>query len=640
MHRIWILGVLVGFAAQSQIQQLDEIILRAQRINSPIQPLSTTLVSDSLQLLLQQDIGERLHNVPSLFVSSQQNFTQDTRISIRGFGARAAFGIRGIKILLDGIPITTPDGQTQLDHVPLSQLGAIEVLRGLSGGLYGNASGGVILLKSKPISTQRNVTVSIADFESRTVAGTISDVREKNRFRVIVEHKNQQGYRVWSAYENNLVSLSNTIKIKDKENLTLDYTFFNSPFAQDAGGLTRDEVIQNRKQARKANMDFKTGEKVLQHSLAARLKMNTWSSYLFYTHRELDARLPFNFGGQIDLGRHYFGLGTQRDGGKNEWKWHYGLESSAQLDTRKRFKNNLGTKGEQTLHQNEHFYNLSSFGILEKKIDMWHVRGTLRADIHQISLKDFVGVHSDKRTLTAFSPNIAIHRKFSEFFSGYLRWGKGFETPSLNEFSANPTGETGFNTALSPQESEEIEIGFRFSKKSIRFGATLFNTATNNEIIPFEMESLPGQTFYANVGKTLRKGIELESHIVVSPQTNLNMSLSYGSFRVNNEKDLPNIPKQQFSSGIQHRIKRGVFMLTIRYVDERFANNANTIHIPSFWTSDISFQRDWKKCKTTIGINNVGNATYFDNIRINAFGGRYYEPANERQAYFRIVTSL
>ena len=129
MLRLTILLCLFVLAANSQVQQLDEVVLRAQRIKSDIQPLSATIISDTLSLTTTQEVGGFLQQIPSLFVSSQQNFTQDTRVSIRGFGARATFGIRGIKVLLDGIPITTPDGQTQLDHIPLPQIGAIEKRR-------------------------------------------------------------------------------------------------------------------------------------------------------------------------------------------------------------------------------------------------------------------------------------------------------------------------------------------------------------------------------------------------------------------------------------------------------------------------------------------------------------------------------
>lgn len=631
---------LIGFWAQAQVQQLDEVVLRAQRINSPIQPLSATLVSDSLQLLLQQDIGERLHTVPSLFVSSQQNFTQDTRISIRGFGARAAFGIRGIKILLDGIPVTTPDGQTQLDHIPLSQLGDIEVLRGLSGGLYGNASGGVILLKSTPINTQKNIAVSIADFDSRSVVATLSKAYEKNHFRAIVEHKNQEGFRAWSAYENTLVSLSNTLFINSENHLTLDYSFFNSPFAQDSGGLTQLEVEQNRRQARQANIDYMAGEKVKQHYFSARFKNNNWASYLFYVNRHLDARLPFAYGGQIDLMRHYFGVGTYRNGAKNQWKWQYGLEGASQRDLRKRFENKLGTKGAQTLHQNEHFHSVSSYGIVEKEVSDWHIRGALRADLHQISLADFLGTQADKKTLSALSPSIAVHRELSKFFNGYVRWGTGFETPSLNELSANPSGETGFNSALSAQKSEEIEVGLRYSEKTITLGVTLFNTTTKNEIIPYEVETFPSQTFYANLGNTKRKGVEIDGMWHAAPRTKITMVFSHGNYETETKRLLPNVPKNQFNSEVKRLFKRGGLAVNIRYVGKRFAENGNTIVVPSFWTTDISIQHYWGKIRATVGATNLSNTLYFDNLRINAFGGRYFEPAAKRQVYFRMMVSL
>lgn len=204
MVKLRFLLCIFSFIVQGQIQQLNEVVLSAQRLKSDIQLLSASIVSDTLNLNIMQEVGGLMQQIPSLFVSSQQNFTQDTRISIRGFGARATFGIRGIKVLLDGIPITTPDGQTQLDHIPLSQIGAIEVIRGLSSGLYGNASGGVISLQSRPITTASNIAITLGDFQSQLLTATWSKAQEKNRFRAIVTHQKQKGYRQWSAYENTL----------------------------------------------------------------------------------------------------------------------------------------------------------------------------------------------------------------------------------------------------------------------------------------------------------------------------------------------------------------------------------------------------------------------------------------------------
>lgn len=640
MIRLRFLLCVFSFIAQGQVQQLNEVVLSAQRLKSSIQPLSASIVSDTLNLNITQEIGGLMQQIPSLFVSSQQNFTQDTRISIRGFGARATFGIRGIKVLLDGIPITTPDGQTQLDHIPLSQIGTIEIIRGVSSGLYGNASGGVISLQSTPISTATNIAFTLGGFQSQILTATWSKAQEKNRFRAIVTHQKQKGYRQWSAYENTLLSLSNEIDLNNRNTLKVDYYFFNSPFAHDAGGLSLEQVDENRRQAREANLVYAAGEQVKQHQISVRLKAKNWLSYAFYTHRTLDARLPFDYGGQIDLGRDYFGAGTQSSGSKNKWLWQYGIESAAQHDARIRFKNKAGVTGAKTLHQNERFYNLGAYGIAEYSYSEWRFRTALRTDVHHITLADFLETNAGKKNLTAVSPMVAVYRKLSSELSGYLRWGTGFETPSLNELSANPSGETGFNNSLKPQKSSETEFGISLKKQKFDASLTVFYTKTKNEILPFELEAFPGQNFYKNIGQTKRKGIELEGNLQFVASGNIAFSYSHGRYQTETKKELPNVPTNQFATTWQQQFKKTKLSIQARYVGERFANSENTEQVPDFWTADIALQHKWKNSLLTLGVNNIANTHFFDTIRINAFGGRYYEPAPERQAFIRFVISI
>ena len=640
MIRLSILLCLFGLVVKGQVQQLDEVVLSAQRLKSEIQPLSASIISDALNLTITQEVGGLLQQVPSLFVSSQQNFTQDTRISIRGFGARATFGIRGIKVLLDGIPITTPDGQTQLDHIPLSQIGKIEVLRGLSSGLYGNASGGVISLQSAPILSATNVSVSLGDFESQSLAATWSKAQEKNRFRAIVSHQKQKGYRQWSAYENTLVSLSNETDLNNGNTLKMDYSLFHSPFAKDAGGLTLEQVNENRTQARETNITYAAGEQVQQRQISARLKTKNWLSYAFYTRRTLNAKLPYKLGGQIDLGRDYFGLGTQTSGAKNKWLWQYGIESAAQHDARIRFINDSGEKGAKTLHQNERFYNIGTYGIAEYSYLDWRFRTALRADLHRITLTDFLGTNDGKKNLVAVSPMVALHKKLNTEFSSYLRWGTGFETPSLNELSANPSGETGFNSSLEPQKSSETELGISFYRKKFDAFLTLFYTKTKNEITSYELEAFPSQNFYRNIGQTTRKGIELEGNWQLISSGNLAFSFSHGSYQTENKKELPNVPKNQFTATWEQELGATKLSFNARHIGKRFANSENTVQVPQFWTADVMLQSKRQNTLFTLGINNITNAHFFDNIRINAFGGRYYEPAATRQAFIQVIISI
>lgn len=623
----------------AQVQELEEVVLRAQRIKSSIQPISQTdVVQDSL--LLQQDIGELLQGVPSLFVSSQQNFSQDTRISIRGFGTRATFGIRGIKVLWDGIPITTPDGQTQLDHIPLSSMGTIEVIRSVSSGLYGNASGGIILLKSTPIKNKKILTATLGDFGTRHLVGSYGSKNEKNLFQAVVEHKKHNGYRHWSGYKNSLINLANTFIISNGNKLSVNYSYFNSPMALDAGGLTSAEVTENRSQARQRNLDYKAGEKVQQHQFTTRWQSKKWTAYGFFTKRNLDAKLPFEFGGQIDLGRSYYGLGMQQDGRKKQWLWQYGVEAAAQRDARNRFKNILGERGTATLDQSERFYTLGAYGIIELTLSDWRIRATLRADTHHIQLVDFMGSNSDKKNLSAYSPSVAAFYSFSPGLSSYIRWGTGFETPSLNELSANPTGETGFNNMLAPQQSEEVEVGLYLKTKIFDASLSLFTTTTQGEILSYELNAFPGQDFFRNIGRVDRKGIEANASLRMAKTAMLKLNYSQGTFKTHDGNDLPNVPRSQFNTSLNHLFGKTAVSLNIRHVGKRYADSKNLVEVSGFWVTDLYAQRKWGITTWTMGVNNITNASYYDNIRINAFGGRYFEPAAMGQAFARVQVLL
>lgn len=620
---------------QAQVQELEEVVLRAQRIQSSIQPISQTDIGKD-SLLLKQDIGELLEGTPSLFVSSQQNFSQDTRISIRGFGTRATFGIRGIKVLWDGLPITTPDGQTQLDHIPMSSIGNIEVIRSVSSGLYGNASGGVIMLKSPPIKKEQSLTLTLGEYGTQHLVGRYGIKNEKNLFRTIIEHKKYNGYREWSGYENTIISLSKTFIYTNGKQLSFDYSYFNSPSALDSGGLTAIEVKDNRRQARQRNVEYNAGEKVQQHQFSTRWQSKKWTAYGFFTQRNLDSKLPFEFGGLIDLRRNYYGLGAQKDGRKKQWLWQYGVEAAAQRDERNRFKNILGEKGAPTLDQNERFYTFGAYGILELSLRNWRFRTSLRADTHRIQLIDYIGSNSDKENLSAYSPSLAAYYNFSPTLSSYIRWGTGFETPSLNELSANPTGNTGFNNKLAPQQSQEIEVGMHIKTKKFDASFTLFTTTTQNEILSYELDAFPGQNFYRNIGRVDRKGIEATTSLCIAKTATLKLNYSHGIFKTQDDDDLPNVPRSQFDAGLNHLFGKTVVSLKVSYVGKRYADSKNLIEVPKFWTTDLYALRQWNTTTCTLGISNIANVDYYDNIRINAFGGRHFEPAPMRQAFIRL----
>jgi iron complex outermembrane receptor protein len=218
--------------------------------------------------------------------------------------------------------------------------------------------------------------------------------------------------------------------------------------------------------------------------------------------------------------------------------------------------------------------------------------------------------------------------------------GTGFETPSLNELSANPTGETGFNDALSPQKSQEVEVGMLLKAKNFNASLILFTTTTQDEILSYELNAFPGQDFFRNIGRVDRKGIEVTANLRMAKTATLKLNYSHGTFKTQDGNDLPNVPKSQFNAGLNHLFGMTTVSLSIQNIGKRYADSKNLIEVSKFWTADLYAQRKWGLTTWTIGIRNIANASYYDNIRINAFGGRYFEPAAMRQAFVRVQVQL
>ena len=330
----------------------------------------------------------------------------------------------------------------------------------------------------------------------------------------------------------------------------------------------------------------------------------------------------------------------QKEGRKKQWLWQYGVEAAAQRDGRKRFKNILGETGSRTLDQSERFYTLGAYGIVELTLSDWRFRGSLRADTHRIQLVDFMGSNSDKKNLSAYSPSVAAFYSFSSNLSSYIRWGTGFETPSLNELSANPTGETGFNDKLTAQKSQEVEAGMLLKANNFTASLVLFTTSTQDEILAYELNSFPGQDFFRNIGRVDRMGIEATANLRMAKTATLKLNYSHGTFKTQDGNDLPNVPRSQFSAGLNRSFGMTTISLNLRHIGSRYADSENLIEVSEFWTADLYAQRKWGVTTWTLGISNIANANYYDNIRINAFGGRHFEPAAMRQAFARVQVQL
>lgn len=649
-------------------QQIDTVLITASRIKTPLKKapqaisvFETSTISGSKQ---QQSLQEYIQQMPGVFAQNANNYAQDLRISIRGFGSRAAFGIRGIKLIVDGIPETTPDGQGQLDNLNLGIIDRIEVIKGASSSLYGNASGGVIQIETTDFESafaEAKITQASYGFQNYQVTTGFGDSNAN-----IVLHGSyaaSNGYRDHSGFiQNNLNAKGNFI-VNNKLKIKGVLNYSNSPKADDAGGLTAEEAKENRRQARDRNLLFDGGEQISQlkaggsfdYILSDNKNLN---GYAFYNRRDFENKLPFENGGQVDLERDYIGQGLSFSYDKGNYKLQAGYDFGYQNDNRQRFDNLEGDRGLQTLNQAERFTNFGVYLVQHLELNKWYLTAGARFDYNKLAAVDGLledGDDSGDITLNGFNPNIGASYAIAQNHTLFTNFSTGFETPALSELSANPDGGQGFNENLESQKAVNVELGIRGRVASnFNYSLATFYIETQDDLVPFELEAFQGRTFFRNAGETVRKGIEVEAKYAFAKAWNISSSFTQASYEyedyvVNDTdfsgNDLPGIPQTTFSSSLNYIPQKGFYgSLNTSIIGSLFADDANETKVDGYElvTIVLGYHHKFKKWtfKPFLGVNNLLDEQYNDNVRINAFGGRYFEPAPGINVYGGIQASF
>lgn len=661
--RVFILTILAiaeqALGAQETVI-LDPINVTATRTERQISeiPNAMTHFERYPQQYFQPGItlDEFARSTPGVFFQNQANFTQDLRIAIRGFGARSAFGVRGIQMRVDGIPQTLPDGQTQLDSIDPGMIEHMEIVRGPLASLYGNASGGMIGMttleapRERFAMSPRQVFGQYGLFKSELFAG---GRHERFDYTVFGSHLQQNGWRDHSTVENYFTQAKLNFRVSDDSDLMLLFRKFYSPEARDPGALTSAEVRADPKQAAIRNKQFNAGEEIDQEQMGIRFRKKPTADQEFsitahMLHRDFHNRLPLFDGGQVQFDRHVGGVSLQYINDHQLFnrpnRLIAGVDYGIQNDDRQRFNNDSGQRGAVVLNQIERVQNVGPFFRSE-----WRAQDKLdfvlggRWDWFLFEVKDVYrddGNQSGRKTLSQASGTAGMVYHLNDRHQIYANIASIFETPTTTELINNPSGKGGFNPNLNPQTSLSQELGIRGVTHGFQYETTLFYIYTWNEILPFERPEFPGRAFFRNTGQSSRLGVETRLATPEWKGLRGEVSYTYSDFEFEkytaNDVSLkgnvfPGVPTHRWESLLRYEHPLGFFgQFHVQRVGAFYVNDSNTDANNAYHLGQLLFgwgtRYRWLDGSIFFGINNLFDERYNANTRINAAFGRYYEP--------------
>jgi iron complex outermembrane receptor protein len=646
---------------------LDEIVVVATRMQSAVRdvPRSISVVEqERIQNATQQlALDEALSVVPGLYMQNRYNFSQDLRISLRGFGGRSGFGIRGIRVYVDGIPETLPDGQAQVDSIDLGSTKSIEVLRGPASSLYGNASGGVISVETELGEMRPFIEAGLAGGELGFERYNIKTGGSSQSIDYLFNVSRQEidGYRDHSFSRGTLINGRLGFNLTGDDRLTIAVNHTDQPESEDAGGINLAELAADIRAARDLNVLFNAGEALSQQRVGLVYERDRPHGELllrnYYVWRDFSNELPFVDGGAVDLQRFFFGVGAQytpRSMLPDGLELTVGVDLDRQDDDRLRFDNNQGVRGDMTFDQQERVDSTGLYvqGRYELSDDLSMSAG-LRYDEVTFDIGDnFLtdGDDSGEIDFEEISPSVGLNFAFGEHIL-FGSFSRSFETPTTTEL-ANPDSGGGFNQSLDAQVADNYEVGIKGERNGAYYELAVFHIDLTDELVPFELPTMPGRTFYSNAGKSERNGVETALSWQHERGFGADLSYTYSDFTFEDFVDesgndiagatLPGLPKHFGYAGVSYAGANGLLArLESVYSGKLYADNANATEVDSYVVTNFRASREFESgnwlVRPYIGVNNIFNERYFSNIRINAFGGRFFEPAPERNFYAGVV---
>ena len=666
-------------------ETLDRVVVTATRLESVTAfdtPASTgvvALVDGGARP--QAALSEVLEGIPGVFARERQNLAQDTQLSIRGFGARSTFGVRGLRLYADGVPATMPDGQGQVSHFNLLGADRVEVLRGPFSALHGNSSGGVIQLWSDIPDDGREARAqaSVGSHDSTVIGARVRGAGDVLGYSLSASVLDTQGYRDHSAARRE--SLNARLRLKPGDGtLDLVLNHFDAPDAQDPLGLTRAQAWQAPRQAAPVAVQYDTRKSVRQDQLGAVYERPLAAGHrlramAYGGRRDVEQYLalpitaqgnPLNSGGVIDLANDYGGADLR-------WSWTgdlagrpfelaAGINADRQRQHRRGYENfvgtSLGVRG--TLRRDER----NQVGNADQYAQAWWrlaPRWSLLVGVRH-SRVDF---RSDDAYVTATNPDdsgrVVYERTMpvagvvfapTDAFRVYASTGRGFETPTFNEVGYRADGGAGLAFDLRPATSRNTELGVKWrGRQGARVEAAVFRADTDDELAV--ARNVGGRSSFRNVGAARREGVELQADLPLHDAWQLQLAYTWldATFRdsfpictasgcaspvvqVVAGTRIPGIARQQASARLRWQGAQWSVAAQLSAIGNVTVNDTGSERAPGYSVLNLELVRDWTlrqgRLQAFARVDNALDRFHIGSVIVNEGNGRFYEPGTDR----------
>ncbi|EPG8194356.1 TonB-dependent receptor family protein [Acinetobacter baumannii] len=627
----------------------------------------------------QVNLTEVVKGIPSLQIRNRENYAQDLQLSMRGFGARSTFGVRGIRLYVDGIPATMPDGQGQTSNIDLSSLDHVEVLTGPFSSLYGNSSGGTILTSTKEGQGKDSIELSYSGgSHDKSRAGLVLQGGAKGAnepsYIISSSYFDTDGYREHSGAEKvlNNAKLSWNLDDGSKINWVTNYVKIH---ADDPQGLTHDQWNANPKQQVPFLKQFNVRKDIEQTQTGV-----TWSKPIndkneLYAMAYLGNRQVTQYqsipkstqdasinhaGGVIDFERNYYGADFRWTGKEllPNTTLSVGVALDAMDEDRKGFENfnlvngqpSYGVKGNLRRDEDNTLWNIDPYLQASWQfLPTWRLdTGVRYSNVHYKSEDNYLsnGDDSGKTDYDKVLPSVALSWQILPELMAYVSYAKGFETPTFTEMAYRPDGQSGFNFDLTASTSDTYETGLKSQNQLGDFTLAVIQTKTKDDIVSAGNSN--GRSTFRNADKTLREGVEFAWNKKLWRDLIATASYSYldatfdadipalGNIaQISSGNAIPGIAKNQAYASLAWQPSHGLYGgVDVQYMDKVYVNDTNSDAAPSYSVTSANVGYAWVmgdwKVNSFARVDNLFDKKYVGSVIVNDGNSRYFEPADGR----------